>query len=56
MVVIFLAKTNTNSKWSHMTELEKRSEDQRSNKFKPPATDMDNKDPQESIMGLMKNM
>ncbi|XP_039756620.1 calcyclin-binding protein [Pararge aegeria] len=54
MVVVFLAKSEQNVKWSHMTELEKKFEDQRSNRFKPD--EMDNKDPQESIIGLMKNM
>ncbi|XP_023937211.1 calcyclin-binding protein [Bicyclus anynana] len=54
MVVIFLAKSEQNVKWSHMTELEKKFEDQRSNRFK--SDDLDKKDPQESIMGLMKNM
>ncbi|XP_046969568.1 calcyclin-binding protein [Vanessa cardui] len=54
MVVIFLAKSQQNVKWSHMTELEKKFEDQRNNKFK--TDDMEKKDPQESIMSLMKNM
>ncbi|XP_047535590.1 calcyclin-binding protein [Vanessa atalanta] len=54
MVVIFLAKSQQNIKWSHMTELEKKFEDQRNNKFK--TDDMEKKDPQESIMSLMKNM
>ncbi|XP_050347990.1 calcyclin-binding protein [Nymphalis io] len=54
MVVIFLAKTQQNIKWSHMTELEKKFEDQRNNRFK--TDDMEKKDPQESIMSLMKNM
>ncbi|XP_053610892.1 calcyclin-binding protein [Plodia interpunctella] len=54
-VVVFLAKKQQNVKWSHMTEIEKKFEDQRNNRFK--ADDMDkNKDPQESIMSLMKNM
>lgn len=39
-----------------MTELEKKTEDQRNNKMKPPTPDMDKSDPQESIMSLMKNM
>ncbi|KAI5642172.1 CS domain-containing protein [Phthorimaea operculella] len=56
MVVIFLAKARPNVKWSHMTEIEKKFEDQRNNRFKTPDMDMDKKDPQESIMGLMKNM
>ncbi|XP_026725669.1 calcyclin-binding protein-like [Trichoplusia ni] len=56
MVVIFLAKSHPNVKWSHMTELEKKTEDQRNNKMKPPTPDMDKSDPQESIMSLMKNM
>lgn len=44
-----------NFKWSHVTEIEKKFEDQRNNRFKPD--DMDTqKDPQESIMSLMKNM
>ncbi|KAJ0174666.1 hypothetical protein K1T71_009774 [Dendrolimus kikuchii] len=54
MVVIFLAKSRPNTKWSHMTEIEKKSEDQRNSRFKPD--EMDKKDPQESIMSLMKNM
>ena len=54
MIVIFLAKSRPNTKWSHMTETEKKFDDQRSNRFK--ADDMDKKDPQESIMSLMKNM
>ncbi|XP_026495779.1 calcyclin-binding protein [Vanessa tameamea] len=54
MVVIFLAKSQQNIKWSHMTELEKKFEDQRNNKFK--TDDMEKKDPQEYIMSLMKNM
>ncbi|CAH0720312.1 unnamed protein product, partial [Brenthis ino] len=54
MVVIFLAKSQPNTKWSHMTEIEKKFEDQRNNRFK--TDDMDKKDPQESIMSLMKNM
>ncbi|XP_072944826.1 calcyclin-binding protein [Epargyreus clarus] len=54
MVVVFLAKSRQNIKWSHMTELEKKFEDQRNSKFKPE--DMDKKDPQESIMSLMRNM
>ncbi|XP_045775034.1 calcyclin-binding protein [Maniola jurtina] len=54
MVVVFLAKSEQNVKWSHMTELEKKFEDQRNNRFK--TDDMDKKDPQESIMSLMKNM
>ncbi|XP_068617815.1 calcyclin-binding protein [Battus philenor] len=54
MVVIFLAKLTPNTKWSHMTEIEKKSEDQRNNRFK--TNDLDKKDPQESIMSLMKNM
>ncbi|CAH0589071.1 unnamed protein product [Chrysodeixis includens] len=56
MVVIFLAKSHPNVKWSHMTELEKKTEDQRNSKMKPPTPDMDKSDPQESIMSLMKNM
>ncbi|XP_041982143.1 calcyclin-binding protein [Aricia agestis] len=55
MVVVFLAKSQPNIKWSHMTEVEKKFEDQKNNRFKP-ADNMDNKDPQESIMGLMRNM
>ncbi|KAM3965668.1 calcyclin-binding protein [Aphomia sociella] len=54
-VVIFLAKTRPNVKWSHMTELEKKFEDQRNSRFKTD-DDADKKDPQESIMSLMKNM
>ncbi|KAL4709010.1 hypothetical protein ACJJTC_005871 [Scirpophaga incertulas] len=54
MVVVFLAKSQPNVKWSHMTEIEKKSQDQRNNRFKPD--DMEKKDPQESIMDLMKNM
>ncbi|CAK1586905.1 unnamed protein product [Parnassius mnemosyne] len=54
MVVIFLAKQHPNIKWSHMTEIEKKFEDQRNNRFK--SDDFDKKDPQESIMSLMKNM
>ncbi|CAH0694580.1 unnamed protein product [Spodoptera exigua] len=56
MVVIFLAKARPNIKWSHMTELEKKFEDQRNSKLKPATPDMDKTDPQESIMSLMKNM
>ncbi|KAJ8715041.1 hypothetical protein PYW08_005022 [Mythimna loreyi] len=56
MVVIFLAKGRPNIKWSHMTELEKKFEDQRNSKLKPAAPEMDKSDPQESIMSLMKNM
>lgn len=56
MVVIFLAKAQPNIKWSHMTEIEKKFDDQRSNRFKTDQTDMDKKDPQDSIMSLMKNM
>ncbi|CAH1639124.1 unnamed protein product [Spodoptera littoralis] len=56
MVVIFLAKARPNIKWSHMTELEKKFEDQRNSKLKPATPDMDKADPQESIMSLMKNM
>ncbi|KPI97022.1 PREDICTED: calcyclin-binding protein [Papilio xuthus] len=54
MVVIFLAKQNPMSKWSHMTEIERKFEDQKSNRFKND--DLDKKDPQDSIMSLMKNM
>lgn len=54
MVVIFLAKSQQNVKWSHMTELEKKSEDQRNNRYKP--TESEKADPQESIMSLMRNM
>lgn len=54
MVVVFLAKARPNVKWSHITEIEKKFEDQRNSRFKPD--DMDKKDPQESIMSLMKNM
>lgn len=54
MVVIFLAKSQPNTKWSHMTEIEKKFEDQRNNKFK--TDDMEKKDPQDSITSLMKNM
>lgn len=54
MVVVFLAKARPNIKWSHITEIEKKFEDQRNSRFKPD--DMDKKDPQESIMSLMKNM
>ncbi|KAI8439382.1 hypothetical protein MSG28_013191 [Choristoneura fumiferana] len=54
MVVVFLAKVHPNVKWSHMTGLEKKADDQHKNRFK--TDDMDKKDPQESIMGLMKNM
>jgi hypothetical protein len=54
MVVIFLAKSRPNIKWSHVTEIEKKFEDQRNNRFKPG--DADKKDPQESIMDLMKTM
>ncbi|XP_026756153.1 calcyclin-binding protein [Galleria mellonella] len=53
-VVIFLAKSRPNVKWSHMTEIEKKFEDQRNNRFK--TDDSEKKDPQESIMSLMKNM
>ncbi|XP_028042432.1 calcyclin-binding protein [Bombyx mandarina] len=53
-VVIFLAKSNPNTTWSHMTEIEKKFEDQRNNRLKPAETDK--KDPQDSIMSLMKNM
>lgn len=56
MVVIFLAKSRPNFKWSHMTELERKFEDQRNSKLKPEAPEMDKSDPQESIMSLMKNM
>lgn len=56
MVVIFLAKSRPNVKWSHMTEVEKKFEDQRTNRFKPPEDTGAEKDPQESIMSLMKNM
>ncbi|XP_075980090.1 calcyclin-binding protein [Anticarsia gemmatalis] len=57
MVVIFLAKSRPNIKWSHMTEVEKKFDDQRKNRFKPePEVADPNKDPQESIMSLMKNM
>lgn len=54
MVVIFLAKSQQNVTWSHMTELEKKSEDQRNNRYKP--TESEKADPQESIMSLMRNM
>ncbi|KAG6443366.1 hypothetical protein O3G_MSEX002811 [Manduca sexta] len=54
MVVVFLAKSNPNVKWSHMTEIEKKFEDQRNSRFK--TDDMGKKDPQDSIMSLMKNM
>lgn len=56
MVVIFLAKSRPNYKWSHMTEIEKKFDDQRSNRFKTDDVDMEKKDPQESIMSLMRNM
>lgn len=56
MVVIFLAKSRPNVKWSHMTELEKKVDDQRTNRFKPSDDVEKSKDPQESIMSLMKNM
>lgn len=39
-----------------MTEIEKKFDDQRSNRFKPDDTDVEKKDPQDSIMSLMKNM
>ncbi|CAF4930696.1 unnamed protein product [Pieris macdunnoughi] len=55
MVVIFLAKSEP-TKWSHMTEIEKKFEDKRSNRLKPEPVETDNKDPQASIMSLMKNM
>ncbi|XP_063386369.1 calcyclin-binding protein [Cydia fagiglandana] len=55
MVVIFLAKAQPNVKWSHMTSLEKKADDQHKNRFKTDDM-MDKKDPQESIMSLMKNM
>lgn len=56
MVVIFLAKAHPNMKWSHMTEIEKKAEDQRSQRFKPQLDEDKSKDPQDSIMSLMKNM
>lgn len=52
MVVIFLAKARPNIKWSHMTELEKKFEDQRNSKLKPATPDMDKADPQESMSGV----
>ncbi|CAG9130584.1 unnamed protein product [Plutella xylostella] len=55
MVVIFLAKSSAGSKWSHMTEIDKKLDDQRNNRFKPEEASA-GKDPQESIMSLMKNM
>ncbi|XP_028162797.1 calcyclin-binding protein [Ostrinia nubilalis] len=54
MVVIFLAKAHPNVKWSHVTEIEKKFEDQRNSRFKPD--DMETKDPQDSIMNLMRKM
>lgn len=39
-----------------MTEVEKKFEDQRNNRFKPTEDIGADKDPQESIMSLMKNM
>ncbi|XP_045500210.1 calcyclin-binding protein-like [Colias croceus] len=56
MVVIFLAKSDKSMKWSHMTEIEKKFDDKRNSRFKTNPEDMDNKDPQASIMSLMKNM
>ncbi|CAK1555791.1 unnamed protein product [Leptosia nina] len=56
MVAIFLAKADTSIKWSHMTEIEKKFEDKRANRFKTEPEDIDKKDPQASIMSLMKNM
>ncbi|CAG9564753.1 unnamed protein product [Danaus chrysippus] len=53
-VIVYLAKDMQCVKWSHMTEIEKKFDDQRSNRFK--TDDKDNVDPQESIMSLMKNM
>ncbi|CAH2043592.1 unnamed protein product, partial [Iphiclides podalirius] len=53
MVVIFLAKQNPNTKWSHMTEIEKKFEDKRNIRLNDG---LEKKDPQESIMSLMKNM
>ncbi|KOB73397.1 putative calcyclin binding protein [Operophtera brumata] len=45
-----------NVKWSHMTEIEKKADDQRSNKFKTDQTDMEKKDPQDSIMSTTPAM
>ncbi|XP_049875798.1 calcyclin-binding protein [Pectinophora gossypiella] len=56
MIVVFLAKSRQNIKWSHMTEIEKKFEDQRNNRLKGDDKNMDKSDPQDSIMGLMRNM
>lgn len=55
MVVVFLAKSRPNVSWSHMTELEKRFEENKGNKFKTDGLEK-GKDPQDSLMGLMRNM
>lgn len=54
MVVVFLAKVDENVTWSHMTEIEKRFEENKANKFKPDTASPS--DPQDSLMGLMRNM
>ena len=54
MVVVFLAKTSAGTHWSHMTEIEKRFEENKASKFS--TGNMDEKSPQDSLMGLMRNM
>lgn len=54
MVVVFLAKLIPGTNWSHMTEIEKRFDENKANKFK--TDNMEGKGPQDSLMGLMKNM
>ncbi|XP_077298127.1 calcyclin-binding protein-like [Arctopsyche grandis] len=54
MVVVFLSKSIPGTNWSHMTEIEKRFDENKANKFK--TDNMDGKGPQDSLMGLMKNM
>ncbi|CAG9788694.1 unnamed protein product [Diatraea saccharalis] len=54
MIVVFLAKSRPNITWSHVIEIEKKFEDQRNNRFK--ADDSDKKDPQDSVMDLMRKM
>lgn len=53
MVVVFLAKSNP-SQWTHMTEIEKKFQEQRDSRLKPPEPGS-SADPQENLMSLFKN-
>lgn len=55
MVVVFLAKLEPGKVWSHVTLIDKKFDENKSNKFKSKETP-EVTDPQDSIMGIMKNM